>query len=256
MNPLRLCSGVLCVAGVVTAATASAQVASTAKPVPPQPAQVLKGGALRTDLMGFSVVLALAEMQGNSVAADNVPAAARKALADMKDFLPYKTYRLLDTAWIAGSSRATTRLRGPDDADYEVTVDANPISPMRVFFWLREVATEPTPASIGESAMLVPRKAEAEERIAQLEKEIAELRKTYSERQPAVVGKSGELAEMKKKLETINHEIHPKKAGALINTTFNMEVGETVVVGTSRLKGGDKALIALLTAVPRGAKRE
>ena len=29
-----------------------------------------------------------------------------------------------------------------------------------------------------------------------------------------------------------------------------MNVGETVVVGTSRLKGGSKALIALLTAVP------
>ena len=30
-----------------------------------------------------------------------------------------------------------------------------------------------------------------------------------------------------------------------------MDPGETVVVGTSRLRGGDKALIALLTAVPR-----
>jgi hypothetical protein len=33
-----------------------------------------------------------------------------------------------------------------------------------------------------------------------------------------------------------------------------MEIGETVVVGTSRLRGNSKALIALLTAVPpRGA---
>ena len=35
---------------------------------------------------------------------------------------------------------------------------------------------------------------------------------------------------------------------AIIDTSFTMDVGETVVVGTSRLKG-DKALIALLTAV-------
>jgi hypothetical protein len=37
-----------------------------------------------------------------------------------------------------------------------------------------------------------------------------------------------------------------------------MDVGETVVVGTSRVRGGDKALIALLTAVPKGTtlKRE
>jgi hypothetical protein len=39
-----------------------------------------------------------------------------------------------------------------------------------------------------------------------------------------------------------------KHPGRLIDTTFNMDVGETVVVGTSRLQG-DKALIVLLTAV-------
>lgn len=35
---------------------------------------------------------------------------------------------------------------------------------------------------------------------------------------------------------------------SLIDTSFRMDVGETVVVGTSRLQG-DKALIVLLTAV-------
>jgi hypothetical protein len=39
---------------------------------------------------------------------------------------------------------------------------------------------------------------------------------------------------------------------AVIDTSFMMAVGETVVVGTSRLKG-DKALIALLTAIPQRA---
>lgn len=37
---------------------------------------------------------------------------------------------------------------------------------------------------------------------------------------------------------------------SMIDTSFTMDVGETVVVGTSRLKGGSRALIALLTAVP------
>ena len=46
----------------------------------------------------FSVVLVLGEAQASTMQ-DNVPAAARKALADMKDFLPYKGYRLLDTQW-------------------------------------------------------------------------------------------------------------------------------------------------------------
>jgi hypothetical protein len=45
----------------------------------------------------------------------------------------------------------------------------------------------------------------------------------------------------------------PAKASrsAVIDTSFTMDVGETVVVGTSRVAGGDKALIALLTAVPQ-----
>ena len=32
-------------------------------------------------------------------------------------------------------------------------------------------------------------------------------------------------------------------------TTFTIEVGETVVVGTSKLNGDDSALVVLLTAV-------
>jgi hypothetical protein len=36
----------------------------------------------------------------------------------------------------------------------------------------------------------------------------------------------------------------------MIDTSFTMDVGETVVVGTSRLRGGSQALITMLTAVP------
>jgi hypothetical protein len=42
---------------------------------------------------------------------------------------------------------------------------------------------------------------------------------------------------------------------AMMNTTFTMDVGETVVVGTSRLRSNSKALIALLTAVPQRVSR-
>jgi hypothetical protein len=37
---------------------------------------------------------------------------------------------------------------------------------------------------------------------------------------------------------------------AIVDSSFMMDTGETVVVGTSRL-GGDKALIALVTAARR-----
>jgi hypothetical protein len=42
---------------------------------------------------------------------------------------------------------------------------------------------------------------------------------------------------------------------AIMNTSFTMDVGETVVVGTSRLSGNSKALITLLTAVPSRSAR-
>src|SRR6185503_4348881 len=47
---------------------------------------------------GYSVVLVVGDMQATSTDG-NVPAAARKALTDMKDFLPYKSYHLLDAQW-------------------------------------------------------------------------------------------------------------------------------------------------------------
>jgi hypothetical protein len=36
----------------------------------------------------------------------------------------------------------------------------------------------------------------------------------------------------------------------LLATSFSMAVGETLVVGTSKLDGGDEALVVLLTAAP------
>ena len=76
-------------------------------------------------VQGFSVVLVLGDLQGASTP-DNVPPAAKKALADMKDFLPYKSYQLLDAEWILGSSNASTRLRGPDDREYTLNMTAMP----------------------------------------------------------------------------------------------------------------------------------
>jgi len=36
----------------------------------------------------------------------------------------------------------------------------------------------------------------------------------------------------------------------LIDTSFGLKEGETIVVGTSKVDGGDEALVLLLTAVP------
>src|SRR5262249_21964364 len=70
----------------------------------------------RSGPQGFSVVLVLGDMQNTSTA-DSVPSAARKALADMKDFLPYKGYRLLDVQWTlcCGKHRVVSGLRGVEE---------------------------------------------------------------------------------------------------------------------------------------------
>ena len=65
----------------------------------------------------------------------------------------------------------------------------------------------------------------------------------------------GQLEESRRRLAETQKKaaaIAPKSGATLIGTVFAIDVGETVVVGTSHLGGGQKALIALLTAVPRG----
>ena len=57
------------------------------------------------------------------------------------------------------------------------------------------------------------------------------------------------IAALKQELSTLNVVKAGAGAKAIIDTSFRMDVGETVVVGTSGLKGGNRALIALLTAV-------
>ena len=57
------------------------------------------------------------------------------------------------------------------------------------------------------------------------------------------------IATLKSELSSSNQTKLAAGGKAVIDTSFRMEIGETVVVGTSGLKGGNRALIALLTAV-------
>jgi hypothetical protein len=150
---------------------------------------------------GFSVILAVGDLQGGAPTRD-LPPAASKALADMSQFLPYKSYELLDARWILGSPRSTSLIRGPENREYELELrtSARSDSEVQIDFNLRD-----------------PRQAF-----------------------PFVAGRG-----FRNGSGTVRVAKHP---GRIIDTTFNMDVGETVVVGTSRLQG-DKALIVLLTAV-------
>ena len=151
-------------------------------------------------LHGFSVALVLGEMVGTGTP-DAVPAGAKKALADMRDFLPYKSYKLIDAQWLrccgATSAPMTTvngRLRGPATEDYSFSIGVWVTgTQLSIHFSLRDATFLPVVKT---------------------------------------------------------DDVSPAKGKAMIDSTFSMSVGETVVIGTSTLKG-DKAVIALLTAASR-----
>lgn len=235
---------------------------------------------------GFSVVLVLGEMQGTG-SQDTVPPAARKALNDMKDFLPYKNYKLLDTQWTLCCERGAdaavvSRLRGADDREYELTLTstgshrptATPLTTdasfgISVRFHLREVPDGTAPVVEVTSANSVANEIEREQQRIQtaLNTATARAQSRFEVGAGPSVDEDREVQQLRTRLGEIRirlAEANQRRGGSgrsmqsrveagarrsIIDTSFTMDVGETVVVGTSRLKG-DKALIALLTAVP------
>ena len=261
------------VCGCACAALAcAAQVLAQPSPVAVQPERQKLAPAGLTNpairgLQGFSVVLVLGDLQG-SATADNIPAAARKALADMKDFLPYKSYRLLDSAWILGSENLSGRLRGPEDQEYELglrTAGASGAAvpgavdskALLVEFLLWEPGETPKPSASGDVDTMARVKAKltdlAAER-AKLDHDVQVLEATRTDKHPDTAKAKAALSELNRQIaewEGKGRASIKRPGSRVISTGFSMDVGETVVVGTSRLRGGDKALIALLTAVPR-----
>jgi hypothetical protein len=230
---------------------------------------------------GFSVVLVLGDIQGASTP-DDVPPAARKALVDMRDFLPFKSYRLLDAAWMMCCGQQSTSgwsasqsmvLRGPDESEYELKLSTSRAENARVFVRFSLLGGG-TASEASVEAVASDRLRATTRKIADLKDQASLLEKQIQEaKRKAEVGvaPASEVPKLEVELRRMNREIEdltarlaeskatrssprgpaaPRAKSAIIDTTFTMDVGETVVVGTSRLKGGAKALIALLTAVP------
>jgi hypothetical protein len=236
----------------------------------PTPALAIPPPGDRVMPQGFSVVLVLADLTASG-AQDDVPPAARQALADMKDFLPYKSYRLLDAAWLLGQGSMSVRLRGPEEQEYDLRLVASP-QPSRagqvsVQFSLRDPSTyEYALEPVHQAQAEVEARAEAasartieikrrQEELTALRNELRRLREKQEEAKAREL--EAKIREAEKALADERREIRvtsPRKAPfanrGIIDTSFMMNVGETVVVGTSRLKGNSRALIALLTAVP------
>jgi hypothetical protein len=211
-------------------------------------------------LQGFSIVLVLGDIQDGTTS-DNIPATARAALADLKDFLPYRSYRVLDTAWVLASSAArqavSSRLQGTEEQDYEIMLERIPVgaSSLQIQFEMREPdgnAQRRAAVAEREAAM----RAELEQLVAAHAALESQLRRAEAaQNRGDVEAIRQRLADNEIALETRQRQGRHAPSGAtLINTSFNMSLGETVVVGTSRMRGGNRALIVLLTAVTRGAK--
>ncbi len=106
---------ILIAVSVFVSTSAHAQTSSGGGPL----TQANRPSALR----GFSVVLVEGNLRtGPTTESLSLPPAAAKALADLKDFLPYKSFRLLDTQWTMGSGRMTGELRGTEGKSYALEV--------------------------------------------------------------------------------------------------------------------------------------
>jgi hypothetical protein len=236
-----------------------------------------KREAVVETISGFSVVLVLGETQPSGAAAtDTLPAGAKKALNDMREFLPYKNYRVLDTQWTSCCSpRPTTtvsgRLQGvvatsaPNGAvnlgprQYAFSIAASLSGtniPVRFVLGFED-ATSRSPER-------ADRSRELERERQDLQAEIESLRAQVNETQKRVevgVISAAELrplqdrhSSMQRQLADLTADIESATHGGarpIIDSSFTMDAGETVVVGTSKL-GGDKALIAVVTAVKKG----
>ena len=278
-----LATSVVCVLAV---ATAAAQQRSSGQRM--QPAQT----PASLGVHGFSVVLVIGGTQGaSSSASDNVPEAARKALADMKDFLPYKRYQLLDAAWILCCAPDTTqvsgRVRGPDGRDYLYTVDPGAItgSKLNLRFNLREIREVPVSSAnvdkLSDTARLeyLKHQSEAVRELEEAELQVRTIRPRVevgtampSELESATI-RLRSAQQRVRDLERIGGGSAQGRGSASTNSTarassggrgstsygrelmdssFLISPGETVVIGTSRING-DQALIAILTAATKPA---
>ena len=142
----------------------------------------------RAPTVTFQVVVLLAEAAGNQ-RPEGLSPRAHKALADVRDFLPYKSYRVVDSAWIRTDEVASTNLSGLEGRTLQVEMR---MSPFR--------GTDEEPIRVNDFNLLTSQE-----------------------------GRDRRL---------------------ILHTSFGIRPGETIVVGTSKLDGPDKALVVLLSALP------
>jgi hypothetical protein len=154
--------------------------------------------------------------------------AGSKGAGRHQGFSAIKSYRPLDVQWVAAAERSSViraLLRGVDNQDHSLIMQSH---------GLDDSGALTTTVRLGGRQPDGATRAAAAARIESLEKRIA--------------AGGPNIAEAQRELRTLKDDTTPSRD--LVSTTLKIAVGETVVVGTSRVQG-DKALILLLTAVGR-----
>ena len=272
---------------IVFAAAATVIVGSAAIASAQQAGQAVKRDTLDGfavhHLSGFHVVLVVGETQKGRSSTENLPEGAARALKEMGDFLPYKSYRVLDTQWTSCCAPSPTTASGVLQGSFDLLVDGKTVRAQGTYRFsitpslsaanipVRFVLTgsdfspsrSTNEAPSGRPAQGSERDLERQRQDVQGEIETLSIRIAETrQRVAAGVVATSELrplenkhASLKRRLADLTADLESvAQAGGspIIDTSFTMNAGETVVVGTSKL-GGEQALIAIVTAVRKSA---
>ena len=221
---------------------------------------------------GFSIVLVEGSQQAGT--SSDLPAPAKTAIDDIKDFLPFKSFRLLDASWMVGATDVRSRLTG-GDRNYDVAVAVTRQAEgngLAIRFTLRDVSNVQAGTTSEPDVNAARQRVEIARMQALLQSEyknLESLRQRLNPKHPDIqlaeetIRRTRDRVAMLERLQaealikaaadarSAASGASPRASAApLLDTSFSMRVGETVVVGTSRVNG-ERALIALMTAVAK-----
>lgn len=189
----------------------------------------------------FQVVLLIGDNEGGS-SYDGVPKNAMSALEDIRDFLPFKNYRLLDVALMRSDQNADSVMSGPSGETLDLSLRFE-----------ADTSAEPTRLNVRDFRLNGQRGPLAAAGVAD---DPPLGRSRGASRSSSGVGTAESSADHSTRVRAEYARAASMMARArrqqyLIQTSFSVDVGETIVVGSSKLDGqGGKAVLVLFTAIP------
>ena len=251
----------LALPGVATAQRSGQQAARTDQRQPTVPME---------QIQGFHVVLVVGETERGKSSTENLTEAAARALKDMSDFLPYKSYRVLDAQWssccsgphsrISGRLQGVLGVPGPNGVvnlvhrPYTFSITARSAASGIQTRFVLVVQDERGGPHAADRAELERMLENARDDLATLERRARDMKARIDlglVPQSELLDANDKVTRARRLVEQLQLKMEGIEGGGnlgVMDSSFTMGAGETVVVGTSKL-GGDNALIAIVTAV-------